>query len=62
MELVGDAPLSKWMRRGAPTVQRDTSLPEVFRAVAATRLNAHSWSMASGASSGRSPTQSCSTA
>jgi CBS domain-containing protein len=37
--LSGDAPLARVMRRDAPTVHPDTSLPEVFQAVISTRLN-----------------------
>jgi CBS domain-containing protein len=39
MGLVGDAPLSRVMRRDVPTVHPDSPLPEVFQAVISTRLN-----------------------
>jgi CBS domain-containing protein len=37
--LVGDAPLSRVMRRDVPVVHPETPLPEVFQAVVSTRLN-----------------------
>ena len=39
MGLAGDQPLSRAMRRDAPTVHPESPLPEVFQAVISTRLN-----------------------